>query len=79
MKVLLFAGARDAVGTESVEVETDSPISIAKLKEKLSQQFPRLAKWVAVSRLAINNSFAADSDLVEHGSEVALIPPVSGG
>jgi molybdopterin synthase sulfur carrier subunit len=79
MKVLLFAGARDAVGTESVEVETDSPISVAKLKEKLSLQFPRLAKWVAVSRLALNNSFATDNDLVEHDSEVALIPPVSGG
>jgi|688.fasta_scaffold04420_19 molybdopterin converting factor subunit 1 len=79
MKVLLFAGARDALGAESVEIETDLPISVAELKENLSLQFPRLAKWVAVSRLALNNSFATDNDLVERDSEVALIPPVSGG
>jgi molybdopterin converting factor subunit 1 len=79
MKVLLFAGARDALGTESVEVETDLPVSVAELKENLSLQFPRLAKWVSVSRLAINNSFATDDELVGRDSEVALIPPVSGG
>lgn len=79
MKVLLFAGARDALGTESVDVETTLPLSVEELREKLSLQFPRLGKWVVVSRFAINNSFAVDSDLVERDSEVALIPPVSGG
>ncbi|MFM8324964.1 MAG: MoaD/ThiS family protein [Pirellulaceae bacterium] len=45
----------------------------------LSQLDPQLDRWLAVSRLAVDRCFVADEDRIESATEIAVIPPVSGG
>ena len=78
--VQLFAGAREMVGTASIEVELPTGATVADLREVLKRDLsPHFAALVNRSRIAVNREFADDSAVVPEGAEVALIPPVSGG
>ncbi len=78
----MFAGARERVGADSVEIEVELPISVQKLKEAIASQFESARSLMEFSRIAVDNEFAADShviDSMQKQSVIALIPPVSGG
>lgn len=79
VKVLAFAGARDAVGADAVDWPLDEPCRADDLLDRLRARFPALAAHGRSVRLAINGSYAAPGDAVREGDEVALIPPVAGG
>ncbi len=78
----MFAGARERVGADSVEIEVELPVSVQKLKEAIASQFESARSLMEFSRIAIDNEFAIDSHVIESmqkQSVIALIPPVSGG
>ena len=80
--VRMFAGARERVGAEFIEIEVNLPISVAQLKESIATNFESLRSLVEFGRIAVNNNFVCDSELIDYAhsqSEIALIPPVSGG
>jgi molybdopterin converting factor subunit 1 len=77
MKVLLFARARDVVGADCIDVD-DAP-TVGALRQRLIQQYPKLASLAEKSAFAVNDEFADDSAAIPPGAEVALLPPVSGG
>ena len=79
LTVKLFAKLREVAGSETVTVELSSPATVADVRNVLAERFPELAGLLARSAVAVNHDFAADSVVVEPGSEVAIIPPVSGG
>ena len=79
IRLLAFATARQALSSGEIELDIEAGSTVEDLAEQLRASYPELdAIW---SRLAI----AVDGDLVdartplEEGSEVALLPPVSGG
>ena len=79
IRLLAFATARDALGQGELEFEVPSGSTVADLARLLRTDYPDLALiW---SRLAV----AVDGDLAQpqvelhENSEVALLPPVSGG
>ena len=79
IRLLAFATARDALGQGELELEVPSGSTVADLARLLRTDYPDLAPiW---SRLAV----AVDGDLAQpqvelhENSEVALLPPVSGG
>jgi molybdopterin synthase sulfur carrier subunit len=81
MTVLLFGVTRDIVGNASLSI----PVSKAKgletvgdLKAYLKDSYPSLGELSSLA-VAVNKSYAFDSDPVGHEDEIALIPPVSGG
>jgi molybdopterin synthase catalytic subunit len=78
VSVLYFAIAREAAGTDA-EILDAAPATVAALRELLSARHPALARVLPRCRLAVGQEFAADGDPVPDGSEVAVIPPVSGG
>jgi len=79
-KVLAFAGARELVGAAEVEVAIDStPFTVATLLDRLCARHPELDAYRPIVRVAVNGVYAAASDPVAAGDEVALIPPVAGG
>lgn len=78
-EVLLFASLRDRAGEPTISVEVSSPSTIASLREALSSTYPDLAPGLRASRVAVDNEFQEDSYVIAAGSEVAVIPPVSGG
>lgn len=77
--VLLFAQARQIAGASEVSVNVESTPTVRDLRQQISKQFPQLAELLNRSSIAVNQSYAADDDVVPQGVEVAMIPPVSGG
>ena len=79
LTVLLFAGLREAVGSDAVAVELPAGATVADLRGRLAAGCPAAAPLLARSRVAVNQEFAPDDRPIPAGAEVAVIPPVSGG
>jgi len=77
VSLLYFASLRDAAGMASEAVETQAP-ALSALYEELRQRHG-FALDVDRLRVAVDGEFARWEDAVRDGSEVAFIPPVSGG
>jgi molybdopterin converting factor subunit 1 len=77
--VRLFARARDLAGTDLLHVELAEGAAIADLRRRLAADYPRLNSLLERSALAVENEFAADSLVLSDETEVAILPPVSGG
>jgi molybdopterin synthase sulfur carrier subunit len=77
VRVLYFAGLRDAAGCseEMFEIESASLDRIYDLARS-RHEFRFSAAHLRVAR---NGAFAAWSDEAYDGDEIAFIPPVSGG
>ena len=80
MQVRLFAGARETVQLDTVDLETELPCTIESIKRSMISKWPGLESYVNYGRFAVGNDFVDDHFVVEsNASELALIPPVSGG
>ncbi|MGE0544545.1 MAG: molybdopterin converting factor subunit 1 [Dehalococcoidia bacterium] len=79
VRVLLFAGLREAAGTRELCVDLDAAAGIVELRAVLARTCPRLAPLLANAAIAVNEEYADDDVRLQPGDTVALIPPVSGG
>lgn len=77
VQVLYFASLRDAAGVDSEIVEGNAA-DLRGLYEALRQRH-RFALTSSQLRVAVDGAFARWDDVPPDGSEVAFIPPVSGG
>ncbi|MEI2454603.1 MoaD/ThiS family protein [Lysobacter firmicutimachus] len=77
LTVLYFASLRDAAGVASEAVEADGP-DLRALYETLRRRHG-FALPVERLRVAVDGDFADWNEAPRAGSEVAFIPPVSGG
>lgn len=80
--IRLFAGAREAVQSEAVQIELDLPSHVGQLKKKIAESFSALIPFVENGRIAIANEFVNDEyslSMDVANWTIALIPPVSGG
>jgi molybdopterin synthase sulfur carrier subunit len=77
VRVLYFAGLRDAarVGEETVDTRApDLHALYAELQARHRLPFPQRQL-----RVAVDGDFARWDDAVRDGTDIAFIPPVSGG
>lgn len=77
LTVLYFASLRDATGVASEVVESGAPDLrglYAELQARHGFSWP-----TDILRVAAQGEFARWDDALREGSEVAFIPPVSGG
>ncbi len=79
IRLLAFAGARDAVGAAETAFALAAPCTVTELLELVCARFPALAPHRRSLRLAVNGTYAVASDVVRGGDEVAILPPVAGG
>ncbi len=77
--VKLFAVARQRIGSSTIEVELPAGATVAKLRSALAEQFPPLADILPHTRIAVSNEYVTDTTTITTTTEIALIPPVSGG
>lgn len=77
--VKFFASAADAVGERERQVDLLDGADISALMDALCEECSRLGMMRPNIRVAINHEYAAESEPLSDGDEVALIPPVSGG
>ncbi|HJR72596.1 MAG TPA: MoaD/ThiS family protein [Luteimonas sp.] len=77
VKVLYFASLRDAAGRADETVESN----VCDLRRLYDELRGRYGFVLPVDRLrvAVDGAFADWDDALREGSEVAFIPPVSGG
>ena len=79
VRVRLFAAPGELAGATEVGVELPEGCIVAELRAELARQVPALASVLPHCRFAVAADFAAETDVVPAGVEVACIPPVSGG
>lgn len=78
--IRLFAGLAEVIGSSSITFHIhENSVTAGKLKELLSASYPDAAAQIHVSLVAIDREYAPDDGIITEASEVALIPPVSGG
>lgn len=81
MTVLLFGVTRDIVGNGSLSIPVSKAgalETVGELKAYLKDIYPPLGELSSLA-VAVNKTYAFDSDPIRHFDEIALIPPVSGG
>jgi molybdopterin synthase catalytic subunit len=77
--ILYFAAARERAGTSSDALEVPEGATAADALAAACARHPALTAVAGKLRLAVDQEFAATDRKLREGSEIALIPPVSGG
>lgn len=77
LTIRLFAGLVDLLSTTELEFSLPGPCTVGELEQRLRQDYPALGK--AVFRIAVDQSYGQTEQVITESSEVALLPPVSGG
>jgi len=77
--VRLFAVQRELVGTREVGLDLPDGATIEAAWSALVDRFSSLAPGREAVRFARNGDYAAATDVLADGDELACIPPVSGG
>ena len=74
LRVLAFAQARDLLGFDAMEIETRADETV----EEVLRRIPRLER-LSNLRIALDQEYVDRGQVVGEASELAIIPPVSGG
>ena len=77
--VLYFAAARERAGVSSEPLDLPDGATAAQALARACERHPALAPLVSKLRLAVDQDFSPPDRQLRDGSELALIPPVSGG
>ena len=79
VRVKLFAVAKELAGRDELELELHDNATIADVRTAVEEMFGALRSILRHAMWAVDGQYAADDTKVTEESEVALIPPVSGG
>jgi molybdopterin converting factor subunit 1 len=79
LRVKLFAVAKELAGRDELEVDLPSGATIADLHRTVAAQCPPLNKVLPHALWAVDAAYANPKTPLNEQSNVALIPPVSGG
>jgi len=79
ISILFFAGLRDRAQTHRAELELPEGATVLDLKAAVVQKFPAVAPLLPNALISVNQQYAAETEGVPPGAEVAFFPPVSGG
>jgi molybdopterin synthase catalytic subunit/molybdopterin synthase sulfur carrier subunit len=79
VRVKLFAAARELAGAGEIAVDVGEGATVADVERAVLRVVPALEKLVSHARWAVDESFAASNAKIGPSSQIALIPPVSGG
>lgn len=80
ISIQLFAGLADEVGQSTLPFDLpENEFNVGDLKKALIQQYPEAERWVRQSLTSVNKTYAPDTQFLQPGDEVSLIPPLSGG
>lgn len=78
LRIAVFAGMAELAGCRQIDLPWQGG-TVAELRRGLADAYPAVAALLARSAVAVGGRYAGDDDPVAAGSDVAVIPPVSGG
>ncbi|WP_394837521.1 molybdopterin converting factor subunit 1 [Pendulispora rubella] len=80
VRVLYFAAVRELVGRDEESLELPRDVAtVGAFYTYIASVHPELAGRMGHVRIARNEAFATQDEILEPGDVLALIPPVSGG
>lgn len=79
VRLLLFAGLREAVGKKEHLLELEDESSLGEVLARAAHVFPPLERYRGRLLVTLNEDRAEFDAVVRDGDEVALLPPLSGG
>src|SRR5262245_27020024 len=79
VRVLVFGAARDAVGSDEIDLALNSSSNTTRVREELFESYPALKRFGNSLLLAVNQEYARPDQEIRDGDELAIFPPVSGG
>lgn len=77
MKLKIFGKLTDIFKTNEYIFSLENTTSIAKLKLMLEKEFPTLKETTYL--IAVDGAKAGNTQEISNASEIALLPPYSGG
>jgi len=77
--VLLFAGAREAAGSDCLSVSVAPQATAEQVLQAIGEAAPQLTGLLPACRLVADETYVAGDQVLSETAELALIPPVSGG
>lgn len=78
-KIQLYSVLKSKLRAKSVDLETQPGITVSEFLDLACEQYPVMAPYRSVMRLAVNQTYSQDSSIIQDGDEIAIITPVSGG
>ena len=79
VEVKFFAIAKQLADAESIAVDLPQNATVKQLRGELVAQFPKMSSIIDHVAFAVDSEYASDNAVLSSDSEVACIPPVSGG
>ena len=76
---LLFALAHELAGESSIELSLPAPATAGDAEDALKKRYEWLGERLSSYRIAVDEEFGGKDTPLRDGSELAIIPPVSGG
>lgn len=77
--VLFFGSLASVLGTRSCDIELPDNTTVGDALKHLIERYPALGARAANLAAAVNHAYVTWDQVLHHGDELALIPPVSGG
>lgn len=77
--VLFFAQARERAGSHRVALELPDGSRVADALDAVRRAHPGIAELETHLAIAVDGQLARGDSALQEGSELALLPPVSGG
>lgn len=77
--VKLFALAKQLANSDTLTVSVADPATVRDIRRAIGVACPALAGMMGQMLIAVDSEYAQDETPVTVQSEVACIPPVSGG
>jgi molybdopterin converting factor subunit 1 len=77
--VQLFAILREAAGASQLDLEVPAGTTARQIAQMLAERFPKFRAHLHTLSFAVNNEIVPANTKVVNASEIALLPPVSGG
>lgn len=78
-EILFFARVADLAGCRSVTHAFGNAQPIEEIKAWLLARFPRIGEIIESCAWAVDNELVALDQPLGRGTQIALLPPVSGG
>jgi molybdopterin converting factor subunit 1 len=79
VRVKLFAVAKELAARDELQLELHDRATVADVRAAMEKNFPALQNILPHAMWAIDGEYANGAATVTEKSELALIPPVSGG
>ncbi len=78
VSVKLFAGLAESAGTKELRVAVKR-YTVAGVRCALEARLPQAASLLSRSAIAVDGRYGTKNQILHSKSEIAVIPPVSGG